>query len=715
MAKTFEGIKGIGPKKRELLNALGINDTEDILYSWPRTWEDRRNRVNISQLKEGEAAGFTATVVRITRRPAYYAKGKSSPFAFICSDGTGEIEAVFFGARWIERLIEQGGQYRFFGTPQPAANRLHLQIIHPEFEKASEETAFAAHPILPVYPLTKGISQKDMRKWHEQALPAARLIDEYLPHAVLESENLCGIDYALSQIHFPEGRDALSAAKYRLVFEELFVLQTGLMKLKRTGTVETGGIAYDRRPEAGEFERLLPFEFTGAQKRVVGEIYKDMERPRPMNRLVQGDVGSGKTAVAAAAVYKALKNGYQAVMMAPTEILAKQHFADLSKLFEENKIGRSALLTSGMKAADRRAVLEGLADGSIAFAVGTHALIQPDVRFSNLGLVITDEQHRFGVNQRIGLAKKRQTAVTSGSPAATSSDTKITVTAVPAVSPDVLVMTATPIPRSLAFVLYGDLDMSVIGEMPPGRKSVITKAVTSRKRTEVYDFVRAQLEKGGQAYVVAPLIEDSEGSEIMDGVRSAMSLYDELAPQFEKYGIALLHGGMKQSEKDAVMQDFVSGRTGLLVSTVVIEVGVNVQNATIMVIENAERFGLAQLHQLRGRVGRGRAQSYCVLVSDSKSDEADRRAKTMTNTDDGFAIAEQDLAMRGPGELFGVRQHGLPTLKIADLAKHVRIAEKARDAAAKILETDPELVSPANRAFGDRVENLFRSVSEIGL
>jgi ATP-dependent DNA helicase RecG len=711
MPAGIEGLKGVGPRKRELLQALNIESVEDLLYSWPRTWEDRRNCVTLSQLREGEAAGFTATVARITRHPNSYGRGKSSPFTFICADDTGEIEIVFFGARWIERLITQGVQYRFFGTPTYNRSMNKLQVIHPEFEKASEEPKFSGHPILPVYPLTKGLSQNDMRKWHEQALPAARLTEEYLPPSVIEAENLCGIDYALTQIHFPGGKSELSAAKYRLVFEELFMLQTGLMKLKRAGSGETGGIVFSVTRSPDEFEELLPFEFTAAQRRVVREVYDDMEKPRPMNRLVQGDVGSGKTAVAAAAVYRALKNGYQAALMAPTEILAKQHYNDLSKLFEENNIAGTALLTSGMKASGRRAALDGLADGSIAFAIGTHALLQPEVVFKNLGLVITDEQHRFGVSQRIGLAQKGHGEISQES----SLRAKRSNPADSAVSPDVLVMTATPIPRTLAFVLYGDLDMSVIDEMPPGRKSVITKAVTSRKRSNVYGFVREEIERGGQAYVVAPLIEDNEDSEMLDGVRSAQSLYDELAPQFERYGIALLHGGMKQAEKDAVMKDFADGKTGMLVSTVVIEVGVNIPSATIMVVENAERFGLAQLHQLRGRVGRGRAQSYCVLVSDSKSDEAVLRAKTMTQTEDGFVIAEQDLAMRGPGELFGVRQHGLPTLKIADLTKHVRIAEKARDAAARILEQDPELISPANRAFGDRVESLFSSVSEIGL
>jgi ATP-dependent DNA helicase RecG len=435
-----------------------------------------------------------------------------------------------------------------------------------------------------------------------------------------------------------------------------------------------------------------------------------MESERPMNRLVQGDVGSGKTAVAAAAVYKAVKNGYQAALMAPTEILANQHYGDLSELFAGTL--NVALLTSGMTGAARSAVLSGLADGTVDFAIGTHALLQPDVVFRDLGLVITDEQHRFGVNQRITLAKKGAEGAGGGKrSAAKGARGRGAVD----LFPDVLVMTATPIPRSLAFVLYGDLDLSVIDESPPGRRKVITKAVSSAKRGEVYAFVEEEIAKGGQVYVVAPLIEENDDSAATADLRSAESLCDELTKKLSDRRVALLHGRMKQREKDEVMSSFASGVVDVLVSTVVIEVGVNVPNATVMVIENAERFGLAQLHQLRGRVGRGGVQSYCVLVTDSGSEDAKARAKTLVTTDDGFRIAEMDLSLRGPGELFGVRQHGIPALRLADLARHVRIAEKTRTVAARLLADDPLLVKPENRAFGDRIEALFRDVTEVGL
>jgi len=683
-------LPGLGPKKKEKLSGLGIDTIQDLLYSWPRNWEDRRNRVDIAGLRDGVPAGFEAVVSRITRVPKYYAAGKQSPFTFIVSDDSAEVEIVFFNARWTTRLIETGRKYIFFGTPLNKSGR--LQLIHPEFQKAEDEEVFASHPILPVYPLKKGLNQKDLRLWHELALSVSEDVDEPLPHSIVEKENLCGLDIALRNIHFPASREELSEAKYRLVFEELFLLQCGLMRLKLVVSDEKSGICFKEVRSSATFEQYLPFDFTAAQKRTIMDIYQDMESKKTMNRLVQGDVGSGKTAVAAAAVFKAVKNGYQAVMMAPTEILAKQHYADLSPLFQDNGICSVALFTSGMKTKDRREAIQGLTDGSISFAIGTHALLQPDIVFNRLGLVITDEQHRFGVDQRINLAKKN------------AGDFR----------PDILVMTATPIPRSLAFVLYGDLDVSLIDELPPGRKRILTKAVADNKRRDVYAYAKEEVEKGRQIYVVAPLIEDTD-SEVMEGVRSAETLYDELKPRFAHYRTELLHGNMKQDEKDRIMNDFVDGNVDVLISTVVIEVGVNVPNASMMIIESAERFGLAQLHQLRGRVGRGAEQSYCVLVSASDSEDAKKRIEAMVTTDDGFIIAEQDLSMRGPGEIFGTRQHGIPSLRIADLAKHLRIAEKARNAARSVIDNDPMLKSAENSRLKNRIDDLFSELNEVGL
>jgi ATP-dependent DNA helicase RecG len=683
-------IGGVGPKKAALLCSLGISTAGDLLYSFPRTYEDRRNRVTIDSLKEGAAATFVGRVLSSSGGSTYYAKGRKTPLHVLVGDDTGVVEVVFFNSRYMDRIFANGGSFVFFGAPQ--RNRGSLQLVHPDFERADGDIS-GTRPIMPVYALKNGLSQKDMRRWHEAVLPAVEHVDEYLPARVIDEEKLCGISRALANIHFPADKDELSQARYRLVFEELLTLQIGLIRSKIGRESGQKGEAKKADVTAKGFESLLPFAFTGAQRRVCEEVFADMASGAPMNRLVQGDVGSGKTAVAAAAVYRAVKSGYQAVLMAPTEILASQHFGDLSTLFE-GKLN-IALLTSGAPAAERRETLSRLASGEIDFAVGTHALIQSDVEFCRLGLVITDEQHRFGVNQRIALARK---GAEEGAP-----------------SPDVLVMTATPIPRSLAFVLYGDLDISVIDEMPPGRRKVITKAVASAKRDDVYGCVEKEIAKGGQAYVVAPLIEDNEESDVTADLRSAEGLREELERRFPSRRVSLLHGRMKQAEKDGVMTSFADGETDILVSTVVIEVGVNVPNATVMVIENAERFGLAQLHQLRGRVGRGGSQSYCVLVTDSGSEDAQARAKTMTETDDGFKIAEMDLSMRGPGELFGVRQHGIPALRIADLARHMRIAKKAKAAAGRLLSDDPMLVKPENRAFGDRVEALFRDVTEIGL
>jgi len=709
-------IRGVGQRKAALLESCGIYTVRDLLYGFPRTYEDRRNRAKVDSLKEGEAAVFVANVVSVSKKPAYYAKGRKTPLYILVGDETGAVEIVFFNSKYMDRIFVKGKSFVFFGTPQ--RNKGRLQLVHPDFVAADEEED-AGHAIMPIYARKSGLSQKDMQRWHEEALPAAAEMEEYLPERIIAAENLCGISQALAEIHFPPDKDVLRQARYRLIFEELLLLQTGLMRLKlgresgQRGTVKGADVT------PGDFEAMLPFAFTGAQRRVAEEVFADLSSDGAMNRLVQGDVGSGKTAVAAAAVYKAVKSGYQAVLMAPTEILARQHFGDLSALFA-GKLD-VALVTSGMPAKERRLLLDRLAAGEIDLAVGTHALIQPDVVFRNLGLVITDEQHRFGVNQRIALAQKA-----SGEPTmerVSEADASGTEPSerhdkgafTPSAVPDVLVMTATPIPRSLAFVLYGDLDMSVIDEMPPGRKKVLTKAITSSKREANFKFFETIFEDGGQVYVVAPLIEDNDDSTATADLRSAESLFDELTGRFPQRRVSLLHGRMKQQEKDAIMSDFSAGVIDVLVSTVVIEVGMNVPNAMLMVVENAERFGLAQLHQLRGRVGRSDAQSYCILVSDATSEDSVARLKAMTETDDGFEIAEMDLKMRGPGELFGVRQHGIPTLRIADLVRHIRIAVKTKSIAQTLLSDDPMLVKPENRAFGDRVESLFRDVTEVGL
>ncbi|MEG1584130.1 MAG: ATP-dependent DNA helicase RecG, partial [Anaerovorax sp.] len=461
-----------------------------------------------------------------------------------------------------------------------------------------------------------------------------------------------------------------------LVFDELFLLQIGLMAIKSKFKAKGLGILFDKSISCDPYEKTLPYELTAAQKRVIGQIIDDMETQKVMNRLVQGDVGSGKTAIAELALYKAVKCGYQGTLMAPTELLAKQHYEGIT----------TGYLTGSVTSKEKEEILTDLRSGKIQVLIGTHAIIQDGVEFENLGLVVTDEQHRFGVNQRMMLTKKGN-------------------------NPDVLVMTATPIPRTLAVILYGDLDISVIDELPPGRQQIITRAVGEDGRDRAYNFVKNEIQNGRQGYIVAPLIDDSEKVT----AKSAESLYEELSQRFGEFKIALLHGEMKQNDKDKIMEAFYLGETNLLVSTVVIEVGINVPNATIMLIENAERFGLAQLHQLRGRVGRGSEQSYCILISQSSTEVAALRANIMVASTDGFYIAEKDLQLRGPGEFFGTRQHGIPDLKLADLIRHVDILDTVKDEAKNLLEADPFLEQEENRRLKEKIQLKFNDNFDLNL
>lgn len=661
----ISNIRGIGPKKKAELEKIGIMDTADLLTHFPLGFQDHSRITSIAEAIPGTEHFMEVEVLRIRE---WDRRGTGRKMTEITvSDGTGDMKLIFFVSSYFLKNIRTGSTIRVYGKVEQ--NGTALQMNHPDIilDKEKEQ-----HTILPVYQTVRGVSQNQMREMAQLALDEVGEDSEWIPASILKKRKIAGRKYALQNMHFPSGRKAWAAARYRMIYEELLLFQTGLSLLKgHHGGERTQirGIAFPQDDYAREFTETLDYELTGAQKRVIGEIVKDMESDRQMERLLQGDVGSGKTAVAAAVLYKAVKDGCQGALMAPTELLAEQHYEKFRQLFEARGI-RVGYLASSQTKKEKDRIKTMLAEGEIDLVIGTHALLQPDVRFSNLGLVVTDEQHRFGVNQRITLSSK-------GS------------------YPDILVMTATPIPRSLAVILFGDMEISVIDELPAGRLPVQTRIIRQRSRTKLYRRIGEMARKGHQVYVVAPLVADSESID----ARSAEGVYEELNELFADQDIAvgLVHGAMKPAEKESVMRAFAAGQIRILVATVVIEVGIDVPAATIIVIENAERFGLAQLHQLRGRVGRGAEQSWCFLVTDTESGVGRERMEILTETNDGFVAAEKDLQLRGPGDFFGTRQHGLPALRTADLVKHAEVlAEVSRDL-AELMEEDPELSLPENQ------------------
>lgn len=661
LKSSITEIKGFGPKKAEAFGRLGIFCVEDFLKYYPRDYEDLRNKKNIKQLVNDEKAVVEAVLVLNKLGRGY---GRKRTLHLVVEDKTGRMEVLFFMAGFLYKTFKVGSVYRFFGKVKVENGR--TTMFHPSYALAEEDSESG---IFPIYPLTKGITQKDFRNGIKVALNLLNEFEEDLPISVINKANLCPIEFALKNIHFPENEDSYQAARYRFIFEELFDLRTALkLSANRFGSGREG-ISF-AEGSYNEFINSLSYKLTNAQYKALEEINKNMNSAKAMNRLLQGDVGSGKTVIAEAAMYKAVKAGYQAAFMAPTEILAKQHYQTLQELGLHID-----LLTSSVATKEKKKILSRIKNGETDIIVGTNAIISDTVEFNNLGLVITDEQHRFGVNQRKKLVAK-------------------------ALNPDVLVMTATPIPRTLAVVLYSDLDVSVIDELPPGRKEIITKKID---RKDAYKLLVSEIEKGRQAYIVAPFIEDSES--IVGN--SAESLYEEFTKSYSNISCALLHGELKQAEKDLIMQQFASGEISVLISTVVIEVGINVPNATIMLIENSERFGLAQMHQLRGRVGRGEFQSYCLLILGEESEIAVERAKILCSSSSGFDIAEKDLELRGPGEIFGYRQHGLPQLKLADPVKHMKIVNIASNLADELLENDPDLSLKENEKFGNRIKTEF--------
>lgn len=678
--KPLRYLKGVGEAKAALFKSLGIFTVGDAITHYPRDYEDRSRLKKLSQLMDGDKCSFEGTIASkvIVSRPR---KGLTISRVSI-TDGTGLVNAVWFNQPYLKDYFRIGEKYIFYG---PITRKRTFEVLNPVYEKADQQSGpVKTLRIVPVYPATGKLTQNAIRMLIRSALEyAGDSLTDILPEWVRDEYGLADARFAINNIHYPETDDAFLKARERLVFEELLVLQLGLVGYKLSAESSESGICFGAGPEVKEFIDGLPFELTGAQKRVIEEIERDMESKKVMNRLIQGDVGSGKTIVAAAALVKASKSGYQGAFMAPTEILAEQHYRSLKPLLEPLGI-RTELLTGNTAAKKARELLGDIEEGHADIVIGTHALLEERVVFKNLGLVVTDEQHRFGVRQRAVLSKKGE-------------------------NPDILVMTATPIPRTLALILYGDLDISVIDELPPGRKKVLTYAVDSSMRERINKFIRKQVTEGRQVYIVCPLVEESDAVE----ARAASELAEQLAEKtFSDLRVGLVYGKMKADEKNKIMNRFAEGEIDILVSTTVIEVGVNVPNASLMVVENAERFGLAQLHQLRGRVGRGEHQSYCILFNDSKSGIAEERMKVMEKTSDGFVISEKDLELRGPGDFFGTRQHGIPEMKIANLYKDIDMLKKSQEAALKILKDDRMLENPENIHLGRAVKEKFLNAAQ---
>ncbi|MBR6613245.1 MAG: ATP-dependent DNA helicase RecG [Clostridia bacterium] len=673
LKESVQYLKGVGPSRVKQLEKLGINTVYDLLTHFPREYENRNNIKRIQDFMVGENVVFIA---RVSTRPEIRRKGRGFSLTyFYASDDTGRIRVTIFNQPYLNDKLEIDKEFVFYGKVEESKGR--FEIVNPvivEKEKMDSITGF-----YPIYPLTAGIKNGYIAKLVNELLDKKYVLPEILSNELRKKYNLCEVNFALEQIHRPTKFENIEIARIRLIFEELFLLQLALLSLRNRNFEEKTGIKFEDT-DYTEFLKILPFELTGAQQRVVSEIIKDMGSTRPMNRLVQGDVGSGKTIVAALAMYVAVKNGYQATLMAPTTILATQHYEELKKYFSH--FGMTCdLLTGSTTPKNKRIILEKLKNGEIDILIGTNALVSDNVEFKNCGLVITDEQHRFGVKQRMKLNAKGE-------------------------NPDVVVMTATPIPRTLALMVYSDLDMSIIDELPKGRIPIKTYVVNETLEERIDKFIAKEMDKGRQVYVVCPLIEENEELDLTD----ATNVYERYKNEvFKDYSVGFLHGKMKKKEKEEVMQDFKDGKIQMIVSTTVIEVGVNVPNATLMVIENAERFGLATLHQLRGRVGRSSLESYCVLKAKNMGKETRERLGIMVKSNNGFEIAEKDLEIRGPGDFFGIRQHGLPEFKVANLLKDVKLLKLSNDAAKEVLEKDPKFELEENKILK---EELFTKYNE---
>jgi len=679
---SVTALHGVGPKRAEQLARLGVHTVRDMLYLLPRRYDDYSQLKGINRLEYGEEVTIIA---RVRKAYVHKSRGGGKMFKAILTDGTGSVEVTWFNQPWLSRKIKRGQQIAISGKVDEYLGR--LCFTSPEWEHLKEDRLHTGR-IAPVYPLTEGLTGKWMRSIMKDTVDtwAPRLTD-YLPNAVREQEGLLDLETAITQAHFPDSQERLRQARYRLAFDELFLLQIGLLRQRHEWRSEPGKALPVDEERLQSFIQGLPYELTSAQQRALRQIVDDLRSERPMTRLLQGDVGSGKTVVATAAMALAASGGAQAALMAPTEILAEQHYRTIRDLLESP----THLLTGSVTGQEREEIYAGLADGSIKIVVGTHALIQEDVQFKNLALAVVDEQHRFGVRQRAALRQKGQYG--NG-----EDDAPLEY------NPHLLVMTATPIPRSLQLTVWGHLDVSVIDEMPPGRQPVTTRMILPTERERAYAFARSQIEKGRQAFFICPLVEKSDKVEAKAAVEEHERLQRFVFPDLK---LGLLHGRMTGQEKEATMARFARGELDILVATSVIEVGIDVPNATVMLIEGADRFGLAQLHQFRGRVGRGEHAAYCLLVFDSSSPGAQERLQAIESTNDGFKLARKDLEMRGPGEFLGVRQSGYPDAFLSmDLARitDLQLVEAAREAARRFFKTDPELADPAHQLLAQRLQ-----------
>ena len=676
--KDVKYVKTVGPNRVKLLNKLKISTLKDLITYYPRDYEDRSKPKNLYECTDGEEVLIEAMA---TGRISEMRKGRMVISRLIVKDQTGTCYITWFNQGYLKEKFQPGRMYRFYG--KIAVKGTRFEMNSPVYDEIDESKNTGK--IIPIYPLTYELKQSTLRRIIENGLAEIKgQLTETLPDYILKENNLWDINSTIERIHFPHEFSDFNKARERLVFEELLTMQLALLKLKNNYEHDINGIQFDKNVLMTDVIKKLPFKLTKAQLRVLEEIDRDMESNKPMNRLLQGDVGSGKTVIAMIAAYKAVKSGYQAAILAPTAILASQHLESFQGILDELGI-RSALLISSITKKKKAELLEKLQNGEIDVLIGTHAILEENVIFKKLGLVVTDEQHRFGVKQRSTIASKSQ-------------------------NPDVIAMSATPIPRTLALILYGDLDISIIDELPPNRKKIETFAVRKNMEERVNGFITKQIEEGRQAYIVCPLVEENEEM----GLKSVIELAEKYQNEtFSNYKVAYLHGKMKAKEKDEIMQKFKDGEIQILIATTVIEVGVNVPNASIMVVENAERFGLAQLHQLRGRVGRGEYQSYCILKYEGNGETVRQRMKVMCDTNDGFIISEKDLELRGSGDFFGTEQHGLPEFKIANLFEDISILKKVQNISLKIMEDDPLLEKEKNVKLNELVKEKFSSRIEI--